>query len=193
MREIVRQLELRGLSGLIVVDFIDMSSQQCCREVEAEVEKEFRKYSAKVQVLPISSLGLMQVSKQRVRSSVLEVNTEECEVCSGRGRVISKESIVLRIARLLPLYAKFREVLVSTSNAAALYMLNEAKGMLVEAEQCYGFKVRVTVGDPGAEQFSIEGCEEKETVSHGELVPVQGSKVSRSRSWIKAWISKVLF
>lgn len=100
-REICRQLRLRDIGGIIVVDFIDMQDEKNKKKVYDEMRKEFRKDRAKVTVLPITEFGLCQITRQRMRQSVLHSFSEPCPVCGGGGLVQSKLSIVNQIERWL--------------------------------------------------------------------------------------------
>ncbi|APR98101.1 Rne/Rng family ribonuclease [Wolbachia endosymbiont of Folsomia candida] len=99
--EISRQVSLRGLSGLIVVDFIDMLRYQYCRAVESAIKQAFKDDKAKVQFSYINDFGLMVFSRQRIKPNIQEVNTTECSYCKGLGRVKSSEAIVTSILREL--------------------------------------------------------------------------------------------
>jgi ribonuclease G len=98
-REACRQLRLRDIGGIIVIDFIDLQEEVNKKKVYDEVRKEFRKDRAKITVYPMTELGLVQVTRQRVRQSILNSFSEPCPVCGGAGMVQSKSSIVNRIER----------------------------------------------------------------------------------------------
>ncbi|MDD9331906.1 MAG: Rne/Rng family ribonuclease [Wolbachia sp.] len=97
--EISRQVNLRGLSGLIVIDFIDMLRYQYCRAVESAVRQAFKDDKAKIQFSYINDFGLMVLSRQRVKPNIQEINTTECFHCKGIGRVKSDEVIATSILR----------------------------------------------------------------------------------------------
>lgn len=98
-REVCRQLRLRDIGGIIVVDFIDLLEETNKKKVYDELRKEFRKDRAKVTVLPMTELGLVQITRQRIRQSILHSFSEPCPVCGGAGMVQSKASIVNHIER----------------------------------------------------------------------------------------------
>jgi ribonuclease G len=98
-REIVRQIRLRDIGGLIVIDFIDLDDERNRKKVYDELRKEFRKDRAKVTVLPMTEFGLVQITRQRIRQSVLHSFTEPCPTCAGTGLVQSKSSILSHIER----------------------------------------------------------------------------------------------
>jgi ribonuclease G len=98
-REIARQLKLRDLGGLIVIDFIDMSDERNRRRVFDEFKRELSKDRAKTSITSISEFGLMEMTRQRVRPSVMTVFSEICQTCAGTGRVLSRETILNKINR----------------------------------------------------------------------------------------------
>ena len=103
-REVARQLRLRDLSGLIVIDFIDMRYDDNRKKVYHELRKELRKDRAKVAVAPITEFGLLEMTRQRIRLSLLDSMSEECPTCHGSGRIISQETLVTRIDHWLRRY-----------------------------------------------------------------------------------------
>ncbi|MBI1805113.1 MAG: Rne/Rng family ribonuclease [Ignavibacteriae bacterium] len=98
-REICRQLRLRDIGGIIVIDFIDLEDERNKKKVYDEIRKEFRKDRAKVTVLPMTDIGLVQITRQRIRQNILHSFSEPCPVCGGGGMVQSKSSIVNQIER----------------------------------------------------------------------------------------------
>ena len=103
-REVARQLRLRDLSGLIVIDFIDMRYDENRKKVYHELRKELKKDRAKVAVAPITEFGLLEMTRQRIRVSLLDSMSEECPTCHGSGRIISRETLVTRIDHWLRRY-----------------------------------------------------------------------------------------
>lgn len=98
-REICRQLRLRDIGGIIVVDFIDLEDEKNKKKVYDELRKEFKKDRAKVTVLPMTEIGLVQITRQRIRQNILHSFSEPCPVCGGGGLVESKSSVVNHIER----------------------------------------------------------------------------------------------
>lgn len=98
-RELTRQLRLRDLGGIIVADFIDLDDERNRKKVYDELRKEFRKDRAKVTVLPMTEIGLVQITRQRIRQSVLHSFSEACPVCGGGGLVQSRSSVINQIER----------------------------------------------------------------------------------------------
>lgn len=103
-REVARQLRLRDLSGLVVIDFIDMRREENRKKIYQELKKELRKDRAKVAVSPISEFGLLEMTRQRIRVSLLDSMSEECPSCKGSGRIISRETLITRIEHWLRRY-----------------------------------------------------------------------------------------
>ena len=103
-REVARQLRLRDLSGLIVIDFIDMQLEENRKKVYHELRRELKKDRAKVAVAPITEFGLLEMTRQRIRVSLLDSMSEECPACHGSGRIISQETLVTRLDHWLRRY-----------------------------------------------------------------------------------------
>src|SRR6266571_1929796 len=99
--EISRQLRLRDLAGLIVIDFIDMDEKRNNRMVERRLKECLKHDRARIQVGRISHFGLLEMSRQRIRTSVLESSTEKCPVCGGTGHLRSVSSVALQLLRSL--------------------------------------------------------------------------------------------
>ncbi len=145
-REIARQLRLRDMAGLVVIDFIDMEYNSNVRKVEKAMKEALKNDRARIQVGRISSFGLMEMSRQRLRTGVLEATTRECPHCDGSGLVRTASSAGLSALRLIEDEAakgKGTVIRLSASTEAAVYLLNEKRGELVEIEQRYGVTVEV--------------------------------------------------
>jgi ribonuclease G len=100
-REICRQLRLRDIGGIIVCDFIDLEDERNKKKVYEELKKEFRKDRAKVTVLPMTEFGLIQITRQRIRQSIVHSFTEPCPACGGTGLVQSKTTTMNQLERWL--------------------------------------------------------------------------------------------
>ncbi|HZY10691.1 MAG TPA: Rne/Rng family ribonuclease [Bacteroidota bacterium] len=98
-REVCRQIRLRDVGGIIVIDFIDLDDEKNRKKVYDELRKEFRRDRAKVTVLPMTEIGIVQITRQRIRQNILHSFSEPCPVCGGGGLVQSKSSIVNQIER----------------------------------------------------------------------------------------------
>ena len=144
--EIARQLRLRDLAGLIVIDFIDMDEGRNNRHVERKLKEALRHDRARIQVGRISHFGLLEMSRQRIRTSVLESSTEKCPICGGSGHVRSVSSVALQLLRALEemlLKGATHNLTVRTRAEVALYVLNHKRAHLRELEE--RFRVTLTV------------------------------------------------
>jgi ribonuclease E len=142
--EIARQLRLRDLGGLIVVDFIDMLSNKNQREVENRLRDAMHHDRARVQIGRISRFGLLEMSRQRLRPSLGDSSQEVCPRCSGHGTVRNVESTALSILRLIQedaLKEKTSQVIVHLPVDVATYLLNEKRKDIADIEQRYGVHV----------------------------------------------------
>jgi ribonuclease E len=145
-REIARQLRLRDMAGLVVIDFIDMEYPSNIRKVEKAMKEALKNDRARIQVGRISSFGLMEMSRQRLRTGVLEATTRPCPHCDGTGLVRTASSAGLSALRLIEDEAargKGTQIRLAASTEAAIYLLNEKRADLVEIEQRYGVSVEV--------------------------------------------------
>ncbi|MFN9634004.1 MAG: ribonuclease E/G [Erythrobacteraceae bacterium] len=145
-REIARQLRLRDMAGLVVIDFIDMEYSSNVRKVEKAMKDALRNDRARIQIGRISSFGLMEMSRQRLRTGVLEATTRPCPHCDGTGLVRTASSAGLSALRVLEDEAakgKGTLIRLAASTEAAIYLLNEKRADLVELEQRYGVSVEV--------------------------------------------------
>jgi ribonuclease E len=147
--EAARQLRLRDLAGLIVIDFIDMDESKNNRAVEKKLKDCLKDDRARVQMGKISAFGLMEISRQRRRTGVLEGTTHVCEHCGGTGRVRSVESSALAALRTLELEALKGggEATLKAPRAVGLYILNEKRAHLARLQQTLGLFVTVVVDD----------------------------------------------
>ena len=142
--EIARQLRLRDLGGLIVIDFIDMGPNRNQRDVENRLRDAVKQDRARVQVGRISRFGLLEMSRQRLRSSLGESSLEVCSRCSGQGTVRSVESLALSVLRIIEEEAmkdKTGKVLAQLPVDVATFLLNEKRGILGELEARNGIEV----------------------------------------------------
>jgi len=142
--EIARQLRLRDLGGLIVIDYIDMGPNRNQRDVENQLREAVKQDRARVQVGRISRFGLLEMSRQRLRSSLGESSLELCSRCSGQGSIRSVESLALSVLRIIEEEAmkdKTGKVLAQLPVDVATYLLNEKRGILATIEQRNGIDV----------------------------------------------------
>ena len=144
--EIARQLRLRDMAGLVVIDFIDMDNGSNVRKVEKAMKEALRNDRARIQVGRISSFGLMEMSRQRLRTGVLEASTRACPHCEGTGLVRTAASSGLSALRLIEDEAARGRGSVLTlraSQEAAIYVLNKKRADIAEIEDRYGVVVEI--------------------------------------------------
>ena len=144
--EVARQLRLRDLAGLIVIDFIDMDENRNARKVERCLKECLKSDRARIQVGRISSFGLLEMSRQRLRPSIVEASTETCPHCRGAGVVRSTESSALHILHAIEeegVQGRSSEVTVHVATAVALYILNRKRSSLIALEERFDLRVNV--------------------------------------------------
>ncbi len=147
--EVARQLRLRDLAGLIVIDYIDMSENRNNRAVERRLKEALKSDRARIQVGRISSFGLMEMSRQRLRTSLFEASTVTCDICGGSGHVRSTESTALHLLRAIEdegIRDRAAGITLTAPTRVALYVLNQKRDALSEIEQRYDMRVSL-VGD----------------------------------------------
>jgi ribonuclease E len=173
--EVARQLRLRDLAGLIVIDFIDMDEKRNNRAVERKLSDCLRQDRARIQVGRISHFGLLEMSRQRIRASVLESSTEPCPHCGGSGHVRSVSSVALQLLRGLEeilMKGPTHNLTVRTRTDVALYVLNHKRGHLRDLES--SFKVTLAViADPtiaGQQSFVIDRGEQIHTLEAAKAI-----------------------
>ncbi|MGH7046089.1 MAG: Rne/Rng family ribonuclease, partial [Stellaceae bacterium] len=148
--EIARQLRLRDLAGLIVIDFIDMEEHRNQGAVERRLKDALKNERARIQVGRISPFGLLEMSRQRLRPSLVEASTQPCPHCGGTGFIRSTESAALYVLRSIEeegMRRRSAEVCVYVPTAVALYILNHKRDSLAQLEARYGVHVLVARDD----------------------------------------------
>jgi len=147
--EVGRQLRLRDLAGLIVIDFIDMDVSRNQRGVERRLKEAVKTDRARIQLGRISNFGLFELSRQRMRPSIVENSTETCIHCDGTGVVRSTESTAVHVLRSVEeegIRNRSSEITVTVPTPIALYILNQKRDSLTQIEARYSFRVNV-LGD----------------------------------------------
>ncbi len=167
-REIARQLRLRDMAGLVVIDFIDMEHSSNIRKVEKAMKDALKDDRARIQVGRISGFGLMEMSRQRLRTGVLEASTRACPHCEGTGLVRTASSAGLSALRLLEEEAaRGRGSLVTlrASQEAAFYVLNNKRRELDEIETRYGVTIAILPdGEVEGARMSVEASGPRPTM-----------------------------
>ncbi|MDK9719942.1 MAG: ribonuclease E/G [Rhodospirillales bacterium] len=163
--EIARQLRLRDLAGLIVIDFIDMEERRNNQNVERRLKDALRGDRARIQIGRISPFGLLEMSRQRLRPSLMETSFLPCQQCGGTGHVRSVESTAVHILRAIEeegIKRRSAEITIYVPVAVALYVLNQKRQALGEIEARHGFHVLVA-GDESliSPQHRIERTKDK--------------------------------
>ena len=158
--EVARQLRLRDLAGLIVIDFIDMEEKRNNRAVEKRLKEALRTDRARIQVGRISHFGLMEMSRQRIRTGVVESSTQVCPHCFGTGVVRSTESVALHVLRVIEdvlLKSAANNLHVRCRTAVALYILNQKRRHLADIEGRFGVTITVAADETlGTQLHAIE-------------------------------------
>ncbi len=158
--EISRQLRLRDLAGLIVIDFIDMENQRYQGQVERRLKEAMKADRARVQFGRISPFGLLELSRQRLRPSLAETSFSPCGHCGGTGLLRSTESMALAVLRRIEqecIGGDAAQVTVTIRPAVALYLLNQKRRTLVEMETRYDVEIAIDSNEHAAEPlFAIE-------------------------------------
>ena len=144
--EIARQLRLRDMAGLVVIDFIDMESNGNVRKVERTMKEALKNDRARIQVGRISGFGLMEMSRQRLRTGVLEASTHVCPTCEGTGLVRNTSSAALAALRGLEEEAvrgRASQLVLRAGIEVAIYILNKKRGDIIALETRYGVFIEV--------------------------------------------------
>ncbi len=148
--EVARQLRLRDLAGLVVIDFIDMEENRNNRAVERKLKECLRGDRARIQIGRISHFGLLEMSRQRLRSGVLEGSTKTCPLCQGQGFVRSVESAALHILRNIEEYIlndHKQNLIVAATSEVAFYILNQKRDKLLSIESTYSISLLLEIDD----------------------------------------------
>ena len=158
--EVARQLRLRDLAGLIVIDFIDMAERKNNAAVEKKLKDKLKSDRARIQVGRISGFGLLEMSRQRLRPGMIEATTQPCAHCHGTGLIRSDDSMALQVLRSVEeegTRGRSREVLLKCPVGIANYLMNQKREHIALIEARYGMSVRVE-GDPSlvAPDFTMD-------------------------------------
>src|SRR4051794_18929397 len=175
--EVARQLRLRDLAGLIVIDFIDMDEKRNNRSVERKLSDCLRQDRARIQVGRISHFGLLEMSRQRIRASVLESSTEPCAQCGGTGHVRSVSSVALQLLRGIEeilMKGATHNLNVRTRTDVALYVLNHKRGHLRDLENSFKVSLAVVADATvsGQQSFVIDRGEQVHTLEAAKALLV---------------------
>jgi ribonuclease E len=177
--EIARQLRLRDLAGLIVIDYIDMEEKRNNRSVERRLKECLKHDRARIQVGRISHFGLLEMSRQRIRTSVLESSTEKCPYCGGSGHVRSVSSLALQVLRALEeqlIKGATHNLIARTRPDVALYVLNQKRAHLRSLEERFAITITISADETVTAPQAF-------VVDRGELVhTVEAAKAIAERA-----------
>jgi ribonuclease E len=180
--EIARQLRLRDLAGLIVIDFIDMEEGRNQRAVEKRIKESVKTDRARIQLGRISTFGLFELSRQRLRPSLIETSSQACPHCNGTGHVRSTESTAIRILRALEdegIRRRTAEVTIAVATPVALYILNQKRHWLADIERRYSFAVKITGDDTLVPpEMRLERTRARTEAEVAELPPIPAEAAS---------------
>ncbi|GGB78555.1 Rne/Rng family ribonuclease [Glycocaulis alkaliphilus] len=173
--EAARQMRLRDLAGLIIIDFIDMEDSKNVRAVEKKMKEALSKDRARIQTSKISQFGLMEISRQRRRTSLVEGSTEPCPHCNGIGYLRSVESSALAAVRSVEeegLKGRASKIALHLPNEVALYLLNEKREYLRAVEQRFDMRVIIATDiDLKRDGSRIERLETRKDGDRGPYIP----------------------
>ncbi|GGH01046.1 hypothetical protein GCM10007420_16340 [Glycocaulis albus] len=173
--EAARQMRLRDLAGLIIIDFIDMEDSKNVRAVEKKMKDVLAKDRARIQTSKISQFGLMEISRQRRRTSLVEGSTEPCPHCNGIGYLRSVESSALAAVRSVEeegLKGRASKIALHLPNEVALYLLNEKREYLRAVEQRFDMRVLIATDiDLKRDASRIERLETRKDGDRGPYIP----------------------
>ena len=180
--EAARQMRLRDLAGLVVIDFIDMDEAKNNRAVEKRMKDVLKRDRARLQMGRISQFGLMEISRQRRRTSLIEGSTTECPTCGGSGHLRSNESSALVALRGLEqegTRGRSKRVRISVPTAVALYLLNDKRDHVLDIEQRFQMRVIVEADDElVAPALRIEPLESREPGEELKIAPLSVESVA---------------
>ncbi len=176
--EIARQLRLRDLAGLIVIDFIDMDENRNNRAVERRMKECLKQDRARIQVGRISHFGLLEMSRQRIRTSVLESSTEKCPYCGGSGHVRAVSSLALQVLRALEeqlIKGATHNLIARTRRDVALYVLNQKRAHLRSLEERFAITITISADETLAapQAFVIDRGEQVHSVEAAKALAAQ--------------------
>ncbi|WP_375627297.1 ribonuclease E/G [Bartonella sp. PS17NMGDW] len=182
--EVARQLRLRDLAGLIVIDFIDMLEERNVKLIEKKLKDCLKNDRARIQVGHISHFGLLEMSRQRIRISVLESTTQPCPHCAGTGNIRSESSIALHVMRSIEEYLLHNSqynIIVRTPVATALYVLNHKRNILVNLETRFKLNISIEADDSiGTQHLVISKGSIAERISRSSLEDVNKQEIEDS-------------
>ncbi len=168
-REIARQLRLRDIGGLIVIDFIDLEDEKNRKKVYDDLKKEFRRDRAKVSILPMSDFGLVQITRQRVRQNIMQALTETCPVCMGTGLLTKKSHLIHEIDEWLGKFSgesKFSSIIIKCHPFVAQKLKEGFPSTLTKMQLKYFLKIRIEEDNAfNSNQFKVISKKTKQDIT----------------------------
>ncbi len=168
-REIARQLRLRDIGGLIVIDFIDLEDEKNRKKVYDELKKEFRKDRAKVSILPMSDFGLAQITRQRVRQNIMQALNETCPVCMGTGLLTKKSHLIHEIDEWLGKYkvgAPHRSITIKCHPFVGQKLREGVPSALTKMQFKYMLRIRLDEDNAfNSDQFKVIATKSKQDLT----------------------------
>jgi len=186
-REVARQLRLRDIGGIIVIDFIDMENEGNKRRVQNELRGVLRRDRARTKIFPVSNLGLIEMSRQRVRPSLTSFLSDDCPYCKGGGKVLSLETLATRVEREIHRVHHTtgeKQIQIQTNPLLALYMLNERSQQLDELAAEHDLTIDI-MDDPARhrESFQVMSLRtDKDLIAEADRKSKPRGRGSRGRS-----------
>jgi ribonuclease E len=182
--EVARQLRLRDLGGLVVIDFIDMENYRNNAKVERKMREALSGDRARIQVGRISNFGLMELSRQRLNPSLAEAQYEPCTHCNGTGTVHTVDAAAIQALRALEEEGTLKRsgrILLTVSNKVAIYILNNKRALLADIESRYGFKCIINVDEHmPARQYLIEPIKDAPPLESSATTEVSAEETNDS-------------
>ncbi len=185
--EVARQLKLRDLGGLVVIDFIDMEERRNNGKVERKMKDALSTDRARVQVGRISSFGLMELSRQRLSSSLIETQFEQCKKCNGIGLIRTEDAMSIMVLRAIEeegIRARAEQIIVKVNIDVVLYILNHKRNRLAQIEETYNIQVLLRVDDSiASSEYLIEVSKPtKDSESNNSKLPTIKSEENKQDS-----------
>lgn len=179
--EVARQLRLRDLAGLIVIDFIDMEDSRNNAAVEKRLKDAMKADRARIQLGRISAFGLLELSRQRLRPSLQEINFERCPHCQGTGLIRSQESAALAVLRAVEeegIRKRSAEITVTCAPHVTLYILNHKREALADIERRHGLRVYLLADDHlTGTDHRLERLRARTAADEAAVAPVSADRV----------------
>lgn len=194
--EIARQVILRSLSGIIAIDFIDMSDEKNLQTVVLAAKEAFKADQARLKFLEINAFGVMMLSRQRIKQSVNEANTVACNCCNGFGVILTTEYLAISILRSL--YFKIecmscKAIVIHACKDIALYLLNDKRMYIQDIENTFNISILIQIDNSlPREEYHIEYSEYKKAGKPFLDQNTLQTETSDNKFWLTKWLRKIV-